>query len=100
LNDGWYRRLPDGTAEPCDRREASLSDRRVALDVVGDARVSTVFLALDHSFGGGTPLLWETMIFGGKHDQFQERYSSEAQARAGHRRAVEMVIKEASDAAE
>lgn len=29
--------------------------------------VSTVFLGVDHSFGlGGPPILWETMIFGGK----------------------------------
>lgn len=31
--------------------------------------VSTVFLALDHSFGHGPPVLWETMIFAGPdHD--------------------------------
>jgi len=42
-----------------------------------DVRVSTVFLGLDHSWlGYGKPVLWETMIFGGKHNGFQERYSS------------------------
>lgn len=30
---------------------------------VKDLWVSTVFLGLDHSFGGGPPILFETMIF-------------------------------------
>jgi hypothetical protein len=48
-----------------------------------------VFLGTDHSFGDGPPLLWETMIFGGKHDEFQERYSNLADAKAGHKRALQ-----------
>lgn len=51
--------------------------------------VSTVFLGLDHRFGNdGPPILWETMIFGGPHDGYQERYSSKADAVAGHAKAV------------
>jgi hypothetical protein len=53
--------------------------------------VSTVFLGLDHQWGDGPPVLWETMIFGGKDDQFQERYTSRADALAGHERAVQLV---------
>jgi hypothetical protein len=76
---------------------ASLLDgnrNRVALDERGDALVSTVFLGLDHSFtpGDGPPVLWETMIFGGKHDQYQERYTSHADAVEGHARAVAMAF--------
>lgn len=60
----------------------------------GEIRISTIFLGLDHSFGRhDDPVLWETMIFGGKHDQFQERYSSEEDARAGHEKARELVQK-------
>ena len=44
-------------------------DRVIAKTKVGDALVSTVFLSLDHAFLGGPPLLYETMIFGGPHDQ-------------------------------
>ncbi len=40
------------------------SDRQLAEDEIGDIRVSTVFLGLDHSFGDGPPLLWESMAFG------------------------------------
>jgi len=50
--------------------------------------ISTVFLGLDHSFGKGPPLLFETMIFGGKFDSYQERYSTWEQAEAGHLRAI------------
>ena len=61
------------------------AERRVAYDELpDDMRVSTVFLGLDHSFGSGPPLLFETMVFGGELDQEQERYSTREQALAGH----------------
>ena len=53
--------------------------------------VSTVFLGLDHRFfADGPPILWETMIFGGPHDQCQYRYSSLEEAKAGHEKAVQL----------
>lgn len=67
----------------------------VASSEFGDARVSTVFLGMDHSFGGGLPLLFETMIFGGKHDGYQERYHTWAEAEAGHDVACGIVNAEA-----
>jgi hypothetical protein len=62
----------------------------VAKATVSGADVSTVFLGLDHSFGHGPPLLFETMIFGGERDQYQERYSTLQDAMDGHDRAVEL----------
>lgn len=56
-------------------------------DQVGDIRVSTVFLGLDHSFRsvlGGPPVLWETMVFGGPLDHEMDRYTSKAAAQRGH----------------
>jgi hypothetical protein len=51
--------------------------------------VSTVWLGLDHNFGsGGPPLIYETMIFGGPHDDWQWRYTTREQAEAGHEYAV------------
>lgn len=47
--------------------------RRVGDEQIGDSRVSTVFLGLDHSFGEGAPVLWETMVFGGPLADEQER---------------------------
>lgn len=60
------------------------NDRIVAKTQVGDAEVSTVFLGIDHSYGGGAPLLFETMIFGGERDGYQKRYSTWGEAEIGH----------------
>jgi hypothetical protein len=46
---------------------------------------------LDHGFGGGPPVLWETMVFGGKLDQQCERYTSRDLALAGHQDIVNKV---------
>lgn len=59
-------------------------DNRVDLAEVGDVTVSTVYLGLDHRWGDGPPLIFETMIFGGPYDQDCWRYSDERAARAGH----------------
>ena len=61
---------------------------RVDLDEIGGASVSTVWLGLNHEYGDGPPLIFETMIFGGPHDEAQWRHSTEEEARAGHQRAV------------
>jgi len=67
------------------------ADRHVAQTEVGEANVSTVFLGLDHSFGSGPPLLFETMVFGGDSDDTQERYPTWEEAEAGHAAVVERV---------
>jgi hypothetical protein len=54
--------------------------------------VSTVFLGLDHAWGDGPPLLFETMIFGGTEDEYCERYSTWEEAEAGHKKAVEIAL--------
>ncbi len=68
------------------------ADRIVAADDLDgtELRVSTVFLGLDHQFGNGAPLLFETMIFGGPHDGYQQRYSTWDEAIDGHQRALEL----------
>lgn len=68
------------------------SGRRVAQDMIGDVRVSTVFLGLDHNFDDeGPPLLFETMVFGGSLDEETERYATWEQAEAGHAAMIERV---------
>ena len=54
--------------------------------------VSTVFLGIDHSFGNGEPLLFETKIFGGDYDESIYRYTTRAEAEAGHKRVCEMFL--------
>lgn len=67
------------------------ADRHVAKDMLGDVRISTVFLGINHRFGPGTPLIFETMIFGGPHDQHQERSSTWGEAEKQHAHAVSLV---------
>jgi hypothetical protein len=57
----------------------------------GKVTVSTVFLGLDHNFEGGEPVLWETLISGGEHDEFMDRYTSYEDALNGHEQAIMMV---------
>jgi hypothetical protein len=61
----------------------------VAQTVVGDKRVSTVFLGLDHGFGG-TPKFFETMVFGltDFNDEYCERYTTYGEAWNGHQEVV------------
>jgi hypothetical protein len=66
--------------------------RRVAQDKIKDIRISTVFLGLDHNYyDTGPPILFETMIFGGKHDDYQTRCSTWEQAEKMHKEAVHLV---------
>lgn len=58
----------------------------------GDVTVSTVWIGLDHSFGDGPPLIFETMIFGGDHDQDQWRYSTREEAETGHEAACALAF--------
>lgn len=67
------------------------ADRFVRQDTIGDVRISTVFLGIDHQFGDGPPLIFETMIFGGEHDQYQDRCSTWQQAEDMHARACALV---------
>jgi hypothetical protein len=51
-----------------------------------------VFLGVDHNFfDEGEPVLFETMVFGGKYDEEQERYITYEQAEQGHAQWVEKV---------
>lgn len=69
------------------------ADKRVAETTLPDGKwISTVWLGLDHSFGSGPPLIFETMVFPSQDDMGDldcERYSTEAEAVAGHARMVE-----------
>ncbi len=80
------------------------TDRRVAVTTLPDGHwVSTVWLGLDHSFTpGGPPLIFETMVFPpkgeGMGDLDCDRYSTEAEALAGHERMVEKWTQELQQA--
>jgi hypothetical protein len=72
-----------------------VDNRRVGRDVVEGYLISTVFLCIDHGFGG-TPKWFETMIFKGENledsmDRYQWRYTTWEEAEIGHKSIVELV---------
>lgn len=84
------------------RFESEPDAKRMAETTLPDGKwVSTVWLGIDHSFGSGPPLIFETMVFNsdGKKDGRLgseldcERYSTEAEAIAGHAAMVEKWLK-------
>lgn len=103
---GAYTIGPDHVPMPCfdtlawgrwhyDNPEAC----RVGSDRTGHYWVSTVFLAIDHNYGSGDPVLFETMVF---YDDgmlgVMERYCTWAEAAAGHERIRSMLARETADA--
>ena len=77
-----------------DWEEAYPEKRAVKQERVGKIFISTVFLGLDHAWDSDIPVLWETMIFGGEHDQYQDRYTSHEDALEGHKLALTLITKE------
>lgn len=68
------------------------NNRQIADARIDGVRISTVFLGLDHNWQPeGPALVFETMIFGGDHDGFCERYATLDEAKQGHKRVVAMV---------
>ncbi len=60
-------------------------------DPAKTVKVSTVFIGLDHQWGDGPPVLWETLVFGGVLDGEMRRYTSRAEALRGHQAMCERV---------
>ncbi len=88
---------PDHTTRPVSdvlvwAKHFEEDERYVARDELpNDVSVSTVFLGLEHNYTDeGPPLLFETMIFGGRWDDYCVRYSTWDEAVKGHQRAVDL----------
>lgn len=103
----WYVLHADGTYSPQAGVYSGKADPGVDFKIAGEAAsspegheffVSTVFLGLDHQYGNGPPLVFETMIFPAKDgdiaewgEEFCDRYTTIDEAREGHAKAVQMV---------
>jgi hypothetical protein len=62
--------------------------RQIAMTGNDNIYISTVFLGVNHNFGfedEQRPILFETMVFGGKCDRIQVRYCTYDEAMAGHK---------------
>jgi hypothetical protein len=100
----FYKLDKDKNPVPCSSFEYSMQfedpeKRRVAKTQLGPYTVSTVFLCIDHNFGGeGPPVLFETMIWSdkktdkpGEFFEFQTRYCTWKEATEGHEFVVQMI---------
>ena len=68
------------------------ADRVIASDRIGKISISTIFLGLNHNFRENqSPLIFETMVFGGDFDGEMLRYSTFADAESGHLQILEKV---------
>lgn len=65
------------------------ADRRLASDTIGSYQISTIFLGLDHNWGGGEPHLFETMIFNDVGSIYCNRCATWDEAEQQHRRAID-----------
>jgi len=66
------------------------ADRIVEQTEIGDVKISTVFLGMDHGFTSGAEI-FETMIFGGDDDGYTDRYATWDEAVEGHKFACQKV---------
>lgn len=71
--------------------EANVDQRIVKKTQTKESEVSTVFLGLDHAFGGGRPLIYESLVFGGPMENEMNRYSTKEEALKGHAELVDAV---------
>lgn len=102
----WYKLNEDHSVEVLPDGEYPKEDsfngptKHVGNNYIGDQRVSTVFLFFDHGLNFGTPekpsdpVLFESMIFGGSHDEYQRRYCTYQEALEGHNNLVKALEEE------
>jgi hypothetical protein len=103
-----YMLNPDHSLRPAELlewarwHEHSYEERSVGLTIVGPYRVSTMFLGLDHQFGDGPPMIFETCVFDSsasiedsfcpgrfiEHSEVQDRCSTWDQAVEMHAQVV------------
>lgn len=97
--DRYYKdgtKMKDDDYAEWSRLKDDPSYSRIGSTQIGPYLVSTVWLGLDHRFTDeGPPLIFETMVFDQSRDEdswselYCERYSTEAEALAGHQRACD-----------
>lgn len=90
-NPGYRYFFRDGTEATLEEVEHMLTKegfeehRRVAYDKIGPVSISTVFLVKDFFFkADNTPLLFETVIFGGERNGDHFHYATEEEALEKH----------------
>ena len=68
---------------------SEIKNRIIACSKINDVSISTIFMGYDHRHKIiGEPILFETMIFGGKYSGYQARYRTLDEAKDGHKEVV------------
>jgi hypothetical protein len=64
-----------------------INKRRIGETIIGKYKISTVLLGVDYSWGEGSPLIFETMVFpldGNYVEDYCGRYTTKEKAAMGH----------------
>ncbi len=101
MNKGWYTLDDNNNVVKSTMLESCMirQDKKfiVKQEIIGEVKLSTVFMGLDHSMNSHNPpddhkpIVFETMIFGGEHNDYQERCSTWDEALKMHQDAVDLV---------
>ena len=80
------------------RFNCQIKDDYFGHKAIGEVRVSTIFLGVDHRIelveSARPPIVFETMIFGGAHDGYQDRCATYDEALAMHEKAVRLAVQQ------
>lgn len=95
----WWRLDANDKPVPVDREDVDWGNRwHIRSYPMQGMQVSTIFMAIDHNYGDGPPVLFETMAFSvdkngcvditepSQHPwhEYQERYTTKRRAENGH----------------
>jgi hypothetical protein len=97
LNKNYFDR--DGnqiTTEEFDKKRSDIEYQRVGLfETLANGEkisVATVWMGIDLGFvPDEAPIIFETMVFGGRNNGMMRRYSTELEALVGHNEIVDIV---------
>jgi hypothetical protein len=96
----WFDRKgqPITDIEAVERQLRDPAYKRIDETTLPDGKwISTVWLGLNHRFGEGPPLIFETMVFDSQDNLEsieQERYSTEEDAIIGHQQMIAKYTKQ------
>jgi len=80
----WFERASRDGSRIVKQDFVEGNDGAAHFSLKGRVGVSTVFLGINHQWGSGPPILWESLVSGTSLDGEMHRYTSRADALRGH----------------
>lgn len=91
----YFKLNEDKAFSPCNMMEANMQwgKNSIVRTEIGSIHISTIFLPLNHAWDEGPPILFETMVFGLKSEEYESqwRYYTYQEAADGHNKIVRWV---------